>query len=68
VPERLRVVAGSAELEIVRWYLDAAGVASGVSVNVHPAERIFGVDAIAARGRRLPLRSVAGSPATRFGG
>ncbi|WP_243751202.1 UTRA domain-containing protein [Paraburkholderia sp. BL10I2N1] len=37
--ERLHVEQGSAALEIVRRYLDAAGETFEVSVSVHPAER-----------------------------
>ncbi|MEB2543762.1 MULTISPECIES: GntR family transcriptional regulator [Burkholderia] len=36
---RLRVPTGTAALEIVRRYIDSAGVAFEVSVSVHPAER-----------------------------
>ncbi|MDR6203673.1 DNA-binding GntR family transcriptional regulator [Paraburkholderia graminis] len=37
--KRLRVEAGTAALEIVRRYLDAAGKSFEVSVSIHPAER-----------------------------
>lgn len=36
---RLRVPAGTAALEIVRRYIDSAGVAFEISISVHPAER-----------------------------
>ncbi|PXW16374.1 GntR family transcriptional regulator [Paraburkholderia caballeronis] len=37
--QKLNVEAGTAALEIVRRYLDAAGVAFEISVSVHPADR-----------------------------